>query len=71
MKINPSILGWLVAVCVSAGGLIISEIFFNMDQKPLINLLWPPTVRWVAWIVIGCVIGNLARIWALNRQNSK
>jgi hypothetical protein len=68
MKINPVILGWLVAVFVFLGGLIASEILLNTEHKPLSALFWPPTVRWVAWCVIGTVIGRLVRSWVQNKQ---
>jgi hypothetical protein len=68
MKINPVILGRFVAVCVGVGGLIVSEILLNTEHKPLLALFWPPTIRWIAWGVIGIVVGRLVRHWMQNKQ---
>jgi hypothetical protein len=68
MKINPVFLGLLVAICVFIVGLVLSEVFLNTEHKSFFELFWPPTVRWIAWIVIGIVVGNLVRAWAEKKE---
>ncbi|MEI9864012.1 MAG: hypothetical protein WDN00_05560 [Limisphaerales bacterium] len=68
MKIKPAMLGGLAGVLVCIGGLITSEAILNTEHKPLLSLLWPPTVRWIAWFVIGIIVGGLIRNCVQRRQ---
>jgi hypothetical protein len=58
---RPLVIGRVVAVTTCIGGILLSAIFLGSKEKSILERLWPPTVAWVAWCVIGVMAGNIVR----------
>jgi steroid 5-alpha reductase family enzyme len=54
-------LGRAIAIFISVAGILLGSILLGSKEKSVLDRLWPPTVAWVAWCVIGVIAGNIVR----------
>lgn len=55
------VLGRTTAIIIGVAGILLSSILVGSKEKSFLDRLWPPTVAWVAWCVIGVIAGNIVR----------
>jgi len=56
---RPLVIGRVVAITTCVAGILVSAILLGQKERSVLERLWPPTVAWVAWCVIGVMVGNI------------